>query len=74
MTSRSATNLWLIPAESVAAVLLFAVTLSVDRAAFHHEITLDRRHVRAAPVVTIALALTEIDLGVLMRSPPRTTR
>ena len=35
------TNLWLIPAvESVAAVLLFVVTLSIDRAAFHHEITL----------------------------------
>jgi uncharacterized membrane protein len=35
------TNLWLIPAiETVAAVLLFALTLSVDQAAFHGEISL----------------------------------
>jgi uncharacterized membrane protein len=35
------TNLWLIPAlESVAAVALFAVTLSIDRAAFHGELRL----------------------------------
>jgi uncharacterized membrane protein len=35
------TNLWLIPAiESVAAVALFAVTLSIDEAAFHGELRL----------------------------------
>jgi uncharacterized membrane protein len=35
------TNLWLIPAaESVAAVLLFVLTVSIDRAAFHGEIHL----------------------------------
>ena len=34
------TNLWLIPAiESAAAVLLFAVTLTVDHAAFHRELS-----------------------------------
>ena len=44
------TNLWLIPAaESVAAVLLFAVTLSVDRAAFHHEITLPSWVISGSP-------------------------
>jgi uncharacterized membrane protein len=44
------TNLWLIPAaESVAAVLLFVVTLSVDRAAFHHEITLPSWVISGSP-------------------------
>ncbi|MGZ4435576.1 MAG: DUF2254 family protein [Trebonia sp.] len=44
------TNLWLIPAaESVAAVLLFVVTLSVDRAAFHHEVTLPSWVISGSP-------------------------
>jgi uncharacterized membrane protein len=44
------TNLWLIPAaESVAAVLLFVVTLSIDRAAFHHEITLPSWVISGSP-------------------------
>jgi uncharacterized membrane protein len=35
------TNLWLIPVlQTLAAIALFAVTLSVDHAAFHHELTL----------------------------------
>ena len=35
------TNLWLIPAiESLAAVALFAVTLSIDEAAFHGQLRL----------------------------------
>ena len=35
------TNLWLIPViESVAAVALFALTVSIDQAAFHHQLTL----------------------------------
>ena len=44
------TNLWLIPAaESVAAVLLFVVTLSVDRAAFHGEVTLPSWVISGSP-------------------------
>jgi uncharacterized membrane protein len=44
------TNLWLIPAaESVAAVLLFVITLSVDRAAFHHEIALPSWVISGSP-------------------------
>jgi len=44
------TNLWLIPAaESVAAVLLFAFTLSVDQAAFHGEITLPSWVISGSP-------------------------
>jgi uncharacterized membrane protein len=44
------TNLWLIPAaESIAAVLLFVVTLSVDHAAFHHEITLPSWVISGSP-------------------------
>jgi predicted membrane protein DUF2254 len=44
------TNLWLIPAiESVAAILLFALTLSVDRAAFHHEISLPSWVISGSP-------------------------
>jgi uncharacterized membrane protein len=44
------TNLWLIPAvESVAAVLLFALTLSIDRAAFHHEISLPSWVISGSP-------------------------
>lgn len=44
------TNLWLIPAiESVAAVLLFALTLSVDRAAFHGEIRLPSWVISGSP-------------------------
>jgi uncharacterized membrane protein len=44
------TNLWLIPAiEGVAAVLLFVVTLSIDRAAFHHELTLPSWVISGSP-------------------------
>jgi uncharacterized membrane protein len=44
------TNLWLLPAaESVAAVLLFAVTLSVDRAAFHGGVTLPSWVISGSP-------------------------
>jgi uncharacterized membrane protein len=44
------TNLWLIPAiESVAAVLLFVLTLSVDRAAFHGEIQLPSWFISGSP-------------------------
>ena len=44
------TNLWLIPAaESVAAVLLFVVTLSIDRAAFHGELTLPSWVISGSP-------------------------
>ncbi len=44
------TNLWLIPAvESVAAVLLFAATLSIDRAAFHGEINLPSWVISGSP-------------------------
>ena len=44
------TNLWLIPAvESVAAVLLFAVTLSVDHAAFHRELSLPSWVISGSP-------------------------
>ena len=44
------TNLWLFPAiESVAAVLLFALTLSIDRAAFHGEIRLPSWVISGSP-------------------------
>ncbi len=44
------TNLWLIPAiESMAAVLLFAVTLSIDQAAFHGEIRLPSWLISGSP-------------------------
>jgi uncharacterized membrane protein len=44
------TNLWLIPAiESAAAVLLFAVTLSVDHAAFHHQLSLPSWVISGSP-------------------------
>jgi uncharacterized membrane protein len=44
------TNLWLIPAiESVAAILLFALTLSIDRAAFHHETSLPSWVISGSP-------------------------
>ena len=44
------TNLWLIPAiESVAAVLLFALTLSIDQAAFHGEIRLPSWVISGSP-------------------------
>ncbi len=44
------TNLWLIPAvESVAAVVLFVVTLSIDRAAFHGEISLPSWVITGSP-------------------------
>jgi len=44
------TNLWLIPAaESVAAVLLFVVTLSIDRAASHGELTLPSWVISGSP-------------------------
>lgn len=44
------TNLWLIPvAESVAAVLLFVLTLSIDRAASHGELSLPSWVVSGSP-------------------------
>ncbi|WP_300602850.1 DUF2254 domain-containing protein [Trebonia sp.] len=44
------TNLWLIPAvESVAAVVLFVVTLSIDRAALHGEISLPSWVISGSP-------------------------
>jgi uncharacterized membrane protein len=44
------TNLWLIPAlESVAAVALFAVTVSVDKAAFHGELRLPSWVISGSP-------------------------
>ena len=44
------TNLWLIPAiETVAAVLLFAVTLSIDHAAFHGDISLPSWVISGSP-------------------------
>jgi uncharacterized membrane protein len=44
------TNLWLIPAvESLVAVALFALTTSVDHAAFHHEITLPSWVISGSP-------------------------
>jgi uncharacterized membrane protein len=44
------TNLWLIPAiETVAAVLLFAVTLTIDQAAFHGDITLPSWLISGSP-------------------------
>jgi len=44
------TNLWLIPAiESVAAVALFAVTLSIDRAASHGELRLPSWVISGSP-------------------------
>ncbi len=44
------TNLWLIPAvESVAAVLLFVLTLSVDHAAFHRELSLPSWVISGSP-------------------------
>jgi uncharacterized membrane protein len=47
------TNLWLIPvAESVAAVLLFVLTLSIDRAASHGELTLPSWVISGSPDAT----------------------
>jgi uncharacterized membrane protein len=44
------TNLWLIPAiESVAAVLLFVLTLNIDQAAFHGEISLPSWVISGSP-------------------------
>ena len=44
------TNLWLIPAvESVAVVLLFVLTLSVDHAAFHRELSLPSWVISGSP-------------------------
>ena len=44
------TNLWLIPAiESVAVVLLFVLTLSIDHAAFHHELSLPSWVISGSP-------------------------
>jgi uncharacterized membrane protein len=44
------TNLWLIPAiESAVAVALFAVTLSIDRAAFHGELSLPSWVISGSP-------------------------
>src|SRR6201996_5097132 len=44
------TNLWLIPAiESAVAVALFAVTLSIDRAAFHGELRLPSWVISGSP-------------------------
>jgi uncharacterized membrane protein len=44
------TNLWLIPAvESVAAVLLFVLTLSVDHAAFHRQLSLPSWVISGSP-------------------------
>jgi uncharacterized membrane protein len=44
------TNLWLIPAvESLAAVLLFVVTLSIDRAAAHGELSLPSWVISGSP-------------------------
>jgi uncharacterized membrane protein len=44
------TNLWLIPAiESVAAVLLFAITRGIDHAAFHHEVSLPSWVISGSP-------------------------
>jgi uncharacterized membrane protein len=44
------TNMWLIPAiESAAAVALFAVTLSIDEAAFHGELRLPSRVISGSP-------------------------
>jgi uncharacterized membrane protein len=44
------TNLWLIPAiESVAAVALFAVTVSIDRAAFHGRLRLPSWVISGSP-------------------------
>ena len=44
------TNLWLLPAvESVAAALLFVLTLGIDRAAFHHEVTLPSWVISGSP-------------------------
>ncbi len=44
------TNLWLIPAvESVVAVLLFVLTLTIDRAAFHGEISLPSWVISGSP-------------------------
>ena len=44
------TNLWLIPAvESVAAVLLFVLTLSIDQAAFHGELSLPSWVISGSP-------------------------
>jgi uncharacterized membrane protein len=44
------TNLWLIPAiESVAAVLLFVLTLTIDQAAFHGEIRLPSWFISGSP-------------------------
>ena len=44
------TNLWLIPAvESVAAVLLFVLTLSIDHAAFHRQLSLPAWVISGSP-------------------------
>jgi uncharacterized membrane protein len=44
------TNLWLIPVvQTLAAIALFVVTLSVDRAAFHHEISLPAWVISGSP-------------------------
>ncbi|HSZ42981.1 MAG TPA: DUF2254 domain-containing protein [Trebonia sp.] len=44
------TNLWLIPVlQTLAAIGLFVVTLSIDRAAFHHEITLPSWFISGSP-------------------------
>ena len=40
------TNLWLVPAiEVLGAVILFAITYSVDLAAYHHDFEIGRAHV-----------------------------
>jgi uncharacterized membrane protein len=44
------TNLWLVPAvEGLAAIALFVITIAVDRAAFHHEITLPSWIISGSP-------------------------
>jgi uncharacterized membrane protein len=44
------TNLWLVPAvEGLAAIALFVITIVVDRAAFHHEITLPSWIISGSP-------------------------
>jgi len=65
------TNLWLIPAiESVAAVALFAVTLSIDEAAFHGELRLPSWVISGSPdaarqiLASLAAAIITV-VGVL---------
>jgi hypothetical protein len=65
--------------ESMAAVLLFAVTLSVDRAAFHHEVTLPSWVISGSPDAArqILSLLAATIITVVPRwcgSPPSTTR